>query len=201
MSRHSDTLSCIPNQPVFALTPYCCVLSGEATNTNFIVLCLTRSGLEPTIYRTRGEHANHYTINAVQIIIDTSYIVCKVCLTCNLFENTKMCSFDNWTSSYCESVAKITPSLIWQKYYVGSYASTPNQEWPITDCWKNIMCGNTDRDPNQVWLLIVHVYKPVNRFLEWICLHWFQIKVIAHQSRQSYLSYFGKLSYTENKLK
>jgi hypothetical protein len=31
----------------------CHVLSGEATNTNFIVLGLTRSGLEPTIYHTR----------------------------------------------------------------------------------------------------------------------------------------------------
>jgi hypothetical protein len=37
------------------------VNSGEATNTNCIVFCLTRSGLEPTIYCTRGEHANHYT--------------------------------------------------------------------------------------------------------------------------------------------
>ena len=36
------------------------VLSGEATNTNFIVIGLTRSGLEPMIYHTRGEHANHY---------------------------------------------------------------------------------------------------------------------------------------------
>jgi hypothetical protein len=33
------------------------VLSGEATNTNLIVLGLTRSGLEPMIYRTRDEHA------------------------------------------------------------------------------------------------------------------------------------------------
>jgi hypothetical protein len=24
----------IPSQPVFALSPYCCMLSGEATNTN-----------------------------------------------------------------------------------------------------------------------------------------------------------------------
>jgi hypothetical protein len=36
------------------------VLSGEATNTNFIVFDLTRPGLEPTIYHTRGEHVNHY---------------------------------------------------------------------------------------------------------------------------------------------
>ena len=27
----------IPSQPFFALTPYCCVLSREGTNTNFIV--------------------------------------------------------------------------------------------------------------------------------------------------------------------
>jgi hypothetical protein len=35
----------IPSQPVFALSPYCCMLSGEATNTNFIVFGLTRSML------------------------------------------------------------------------------------------------------------------------------------------------------------
>ena len=31
------------------------------------VFGLTRSGFEPTIYRNRGEHANHYTADAVQI--------------------------------------------------------------------------------------------------------------------------------------
>jgi hypothetical protein len=40
-------------------------LVGEATNTNFIVFGLTRPGLDPTIYHTRGEHANHYTTDAV----------------------------------------------------------------------------------------------------------------------------------------
>jgi hypothetical protein len=45
------------------------MLSGEATNTNSIVFGLTRSGLESTIYRTGGEHANHYTNDAVR----TSY--------------------------------------------------------------------------------------------------------------------------------
>jgi hypothetical protein len=42
------------------------VLRGEATNTNFIVLGLTRPGMEPTIYRTRGEHTNHYATDAVE---------------------------------------------------------------------------------------------------------------------------------------
>ena len=41
------------------------MLSGEATNTNFIVFGLTQSGLEPTIYRTHGEHANQYSTDAV----------------------------------------------------------------------------------------------------------------------------------------
>jgi hypothetical protein len=46
------------------------VLSGEATNTNFIVFGLTQPGLEPMIYHTRGEHANHYTTDAVCFCFD-----------------------------------------------------------------------------------------------------------------------------------
>ena len=42
------------------------MLSGEAIKNNFIVFGLTRSGLEPTIYHTRGEHTNHYTTDAVR---------------------------------------------------------------------------------------------------------------------------------------
>jgi hypothetical protein len=49
------------------------VLSGEATNTNFIVFGLTR----PTIYRTRGEHANQYATDAV------SYTFTVFCLPQN----------------------------------------------------------------------------------------------------------------------
>ena len=41
------------------------MLNGEPTNTNLIVSGLTRPGFEPTIYRTRGKHANHYTTDAV----------------------------------------------------------------------------------------------------------------------------------------
>ena len=58
----------IPSQPVFTLTPLCCALSGEATDTNFIVFGLnaTLLAIEATIYNTRDEHANHYTTDAVQ---------------------------------------------------------------------------------------------------------------------------------------
>jgi hypothetical protein len=41
------------------------MFSGETTNTNFIIFGLTRLGLEPTIYRTLGEHANHYATDVV----------------------------------------------------------------------------------------------------------------------------------------
>ena len=65
MSPNSDTLSCFCNQPVFALSPLCCMPIREATNANFIVFSLTRSGIEPMIYCTWGEHANNYTTDAV----------------------------------------------------------------------------------------------------------------------------------------
>jgi hypothetical protein len=51
---------------VFVLSPPCCVLSGEATHTNFIVLDLTRPELKPTIYHIPGEHANHYVTDATR---------------------------------------------------------------------------------------------------------------------------------------
>ena len=34
----------IPSQPVFALSLYCCVLSGGTTNTNVTIFGVTRSG-------------------------------------------------------------------------------------------------------------------------------------------------------------
>ena len=58
------------------------MLSGEATNTNFIVFGLTRSVLEPTIYHTRDEHDNHYTTDEVRLIArrtkKISYIVATI---------------------------------------------------------------------------------------------------------------------------
>ena len=41
------------------------MLSGEATNTNFIAFGLTRPRLKHTIYCTWGEHATHYVTDAV----------------------------------------------------------------------------------------------------------------------------------------
>ena len=60
----------IPSQTVFGLAPYWYLLSGEATYINFIAFGLTRLGLEPTIYRTRGEYSNHYTTDLLYFNVD-----------------------------------------------------------------------------------------------------------------------------------
>ena len=80
----------IPSQPVITLTNLYCVLSGEATNTNFMIFGLTRPGIEPTIYHIRDEHANHYTTNAIYFELRTldkqtviNIEICNKCLCDN----------------------------------------------------------------------------------------------------------------------
>jgi hypothetical protein len=46
----------IPSQLFLGLTP---LISGEAAHTKFLVFDFTMGPPKPTIYRTRGEHANH----------------------------------------------------------------------------------------------------------------------------------------------
>ena len=60
VAPHGHIIS-IPSQPVFAL-PLCL---AEKQHIPVLLPVLTRSGFEPTIYRTRDEHANHYTTDAV----------------------------------------------------------------------------------------------------------------------------------------
>ena len=65
MSPHSDTFSWFrANQSLLFLLNAASLV--ESNKYLFYSLCFhTRSGLEPTIYRTRGEHANYYTMDAV----------------------------------------------------------------------------------------------------------------------------------------
>jgi hypothetical protein len=65
MRLHSGHIILIPSWPVFALIPSCCMLSGEAANTDFIVFGLTLSWLKSTIYSTWGKHAINYITDAV----------------------------------------------------------------------------------------------------------------------------------------
>ena len=64
MSPHSDTLSWFQaNQSLLFLLNAVCLV--EKQQIPISVFGLTRSGLEPTIYLTQDEHANHYTTDAV----------------------------------------------------------------------------------------------------------------------------------------
>jgi hypothetical protein len=53
----------IQSHPIFAL--YSLMLSEEVANAIFIVFGFTWLGLDPTIYRTRGKHVNHYDPDTV----------------------------------------------------------------------------------------------------------------------------------------
>ena len=58
------------------------VISREPGNTNFIFCCLTRPGLEPTIYQTLCDHANHRTTDAVMLLLcSLEYAKCEHLLT------------------------------------------------------------------------------------------------------------------------
>ena len=46
------------------------LLNAETANINFIVLGLTRSGLDPTIYPTHSKHTNHYIIGVVICLLN-----------------------------------------------------------------------------------------------------------------------------------
>jgi len=55
----------ILSQPVFALTPWSCVVSREAANTNFIISDLTpiRAQIQDLLHSR--QEANHYTTDAI----------------------------------------------------------------------------------------------------------------------------------------
>ena len=57
----------ILSQIVFALTPSCCLLSGDSAN--YIVFDLIRLGLATMIHRTQGEYVSHDTIDAVSTML------------------------------------------------------------------------------------------------------------------------------------
>jgi hypothetical protein len=51
------------------------------TNTNFIIFCLTRPVLDPTIFHTQGEQTNHYMMDVVQHV----YVYCINLISINFF--------------------------------------------------------------------------------------------------------------------
>jgi hypothetical protein len=68
MSPNSHTLSLSrADQSLLFLFNAACLPEKQQISI-FIVFGMTRPGLEPTIYRTRGKHSNHYATDAVRII-------------------------------------------------------------------------------------------------------------------------------------
>jgi nitroimidazol reductase NimA-like FMN-containing flavoprotein (pyridoxamine 5'-phosphate oxidase superfamily) len=74
MSLYSDKIFLIPGQPILFVS-FSLILRA-----NVIVLSLTGQGLEPTIYRFRGEHANHYTTNVARKWLEIAEKLLKVAL-------------------------------------------------------------------------------------------------------------------------
>ena len=67
MSLYSDTLFWFrANQSLLFLFLLNAACLAEKQQIPILVFVLTRPGLEPIIYRTRGEHANHYATIAVE---------------------------------------------------------------------------------------------------------------------------------------
>ena len=53
------------------------MLNGETPNIKFIVFGLTQPGLEPMFYQNRDMHANHYTTDAILLVLKILYITYK----------------------------------------------------------------------------------------------------------------------------
>ena len=68
MSLHSDTLYWFRANQSLLLFLNAAYLA-EKQQIQILAFGLTWSGLEPTIYRTRGEQSNHYTTDVVRDMI------------------------------------------------------------------------------------------------------------------------------------
>jgi hypothetical protein len=75
MSLHSDTLYWFrANQSLLFLLHAVCL--AEKQQIQISVFGLTRPELEPTIYRTRGGHANNYATYAIQNLMTITINMC-----------------------------------------------------------------------------------------------------------------------------
>jgi hypothetical protein len=85
-----------------------CVFSGEATDTNFIVFGLTRSGQKPKICRTGGEHANHAVLSDFQFRRSMYIVIYIKTLTLRKFNfRRKRTTTDTYSVFYFKHVVQI----------------------------------------------------------------------------------------------
>ena len=70
----------LSHQSALTLKAVCLV---EKQQLPTLLTCvLTKSRVEPTIYRTRGNHANHYTTDAVLNNFCEIYLLCVLLVVC-----------------------------------------------------------------------------------------------------------------------
>ena len=155
-----------------------------------IVFGLSRPGIEPTIYRTRGEHANHYAIDAV-----TSSIKGILSTSCVIFSYPKLLSipvltFIKWrlTPSY---VAKDT--IFWtkktQSYRYQNYCLDDNIQiiWP--SMWTRLEHAHCLETINNMWFLgkreTVNEWKKTD--FDGFRKRWIEVKYLPNGTNAGYM--------------
>ena len=125
------------------------MFSGKATRTNFIVFDLTRPGLEPTIYRTRGEHANHYTSDAVHTYINI--ISCEYTKFCDIITVYLNCDFNSFShlqeTQNLFLVWEFSTYIKWYKYGLMVFKATFNSISVIS--WRSFLLVEETGGPGE----------------------------------------------------
>ena len=96
ISLHLDNLCWFRDNQSFFLFLQCNILGGEAANTNFKFFCFTQTVLDPMVYHTRGEPANHHTIDLLNMHIT------------EIHRTVEWCPFASWVNDCCEINSPIT---------------------------------------------------------------------------------------------
>jgi hypothetical protein len=110
MSLHSNTLSWFrANQSLLFLLNAAC-LAEQQHIPIFLFFGLTRPGLEPTVYRTRGEHANLYSTDAITVAgmlrIRSCFTLWRQMGVCVIITNSCL-SFSFWFCNCCTFLTAI----------------------------------------------------------------------------------------------
>ena len=154
--------------------------SREATNTNFILFGLT--GLEPTIYRTLGEHANHSITYVVEIYISDAIMLLE-----HHIMNIKCCPYGILKFSYSLKYVRLIENL-W-KFQISNFTQIIMHKQYLHD--KSFLL---------VWLIIEFHFTQnsfkANQFLGHCCLSdwnsmglkWMVISLVCEMMKELWIS-------------
>ena len=126
------------------------MLSREATNTILIVFGLSRSGLEPEIYRTWSNHDNHYTTDAVvSIVIIHFNNIYKYFFTGRTIQRNEHCSVEDSRATL--DLYKLVRTDWEQKILEKEIKrQTNNNSDMIDSCEVNLNCNHGNDNKNEV---------------------------------------------------